>query len=362
MSSRRVTASNIVKAIRNLPKNRAFDYPSNAKTQISVWKVDGSEGPVRIKRWGTKKHPTEAKAEIQTISPAMIWRVANALRDGVPISIDRVLGASYNTRSALEALLLHSPEYYICRPGRLQTTGDKTEIKFGHKHMIWLPNNPHDNGKIVSHDTSMVISEVNADSVHEAISSSQEGPKLDRAKAINTDRIHAQMQITLFEIGVGLGFRTWLAGNDQWLRYKGKSILDFEDVINDLAAEKLLLAYPEAVRAGRLIDLIWFKNGRFMPAVIEVENSTGIQSGLDRMVEFYEQAPPLSDVYWIIAAPDSDKPKFNKFASRAQYSVLKPKFLSYSAIEELFYLLQRRSFTGITPEFLENFFEVPEMV
>jgi len=362
MSSRRVTASNIVKAIRNLPQNRAFDYPSNARTQISVWKIDGSEGPIRIKRWGTGKHPIESLAETQTISSAMIWRVANALRDGVPINIDRVLGASYNTRSAFEALLLHSPEYYICRPGRLQTTGDKTEIKFGHKHMIWLPNKPHENGKIVSYDTSMVISEVNADSVHEAILSVNDGPKLDRAKAINTDRIHAQMQITLFEIGAGLGFRTWLAGNDQWLKYKGKSILDFEDVINDLSAEKLLLAYPEAVKAGRLIDLIWFKNGRFMPAVIEVENSTGIQSGLDRMVEFYEQSPPLSDVYWIIAAPDSDKPKFDKFAGRVQYSDLKPKFLSYSAIEELFYLLQRRSFSGITPEFLENFFELPEKV
>lgn len=48
----------------------------------------------------------------------------------------------------------------------------------------------------------------------------------------------------------------------------------------------MLASYEEARVAANLIDCIWFKNGKLMPAVMEVEQSTGVTSGLTRMKNF----------------------------------------------------------------------------
>jgi len=59
-------------------------------------------------------------------------------------------------------------------------------------------------------------------------------------------------------------------------------------VIVSLRDEKLLSAYIEASQAALMIDCIWFKNGKLMPAVMEVEHSTGVTSGLTRMKNFQD--------------------------------------------------------------------------
>ena len=43
-----------------------------------------------------------------------IRRVSNAINPGEPFNIDRILGASYNTRSVLETLIALTPEFYYC--------------------------------------------------------------------------------------------------------------------------------------------------------------------------------------------------------------------------------------------------------
>ena len=76
----------------------------------------------------------------------MIWRVANAISEKVPLNIDRVVAGSYNTRSVLEALLAYTPQFYFCYPGRIEATASSSKVKAGHKHLMWMPDDPHEEG------------------------------------------------------------------------------------------------------------------------------------------------------------------------------------------------------------------------
>ncbi len=157
----RLTASNIVKAILNLPKDQWFEYINDkTRSQVRVKSSAGPEGPIYVER----KNPTKQGgiASTATLSSSMIWRIANAYTPNVPINFDRVLAGSYNTRSLLEALLAHTPEFYWCVPGRIELINNSSEIKRGHKHIVWIPDRPHKNGLLVESKTGteQAISEI----------------------------------------------------------------------------------------------------------------------------------------------------------------------------------------------------------
>jgi len=61
----------------------------------------------------------------------MIWRMANAIKPDFPVNVDRVYAGSYNTRSVLETLMAHSPEFFWCTPGRIELENSTQEIKGG---------------------------------------------------------------------------------------------------------------------------------------------------------------------------------------------------------------------------------------
>jgi type II restriction enzyme len=235
--------------------------------------VQHPEGPIIIKRYDPNKGQTSSTAREESISHQMLWRVANAFSPGLPINFDRVLGASYNTRSVLEALIAHTPQFYFCYPGRIETIGTPI-VRKGHKHVMWLPENPHSAGVLDEMETDVVISEVpNLDVIYDALIVPENiSPGLD----IDIQRRHAQIQIALLMIGNQLGFRTWIAQNDRGIIYQDRRIAEHEGVIARLEDERLMSAYAEAIRAALLIDCVWFKNDRLMPAVIEIEHSTGV--------------------------------------------------------------------------------------
>ncbi len=319
------------------------------------------EGPISIKRYDPTKGQRRADARRTNISSPMIWRVANAVQEGVPINVDRVLGASYNTRSALEALLAHTPQFYFCYPGRIESTTSSTQVQRGHKHLMWLPDQPHTAGVMQEIDTDIVISEVpTIEAVYEALVLPEVEP--EAGIDIEMARRHAQIQIALVMIGCQLQFRTWVARNDQGIIYKNQRIGEMDGVIVRLENEALLAQYSEAVRAALLIDCIWFKNARLMPAVIEIEHSTGVRSGLTRM-KTLQDAMPLYPTRWVIAAPDEDREKVMRECNTPQFHSLQARFFPYSAIEELYSLCQRRKIRGVTDEFLDCFMEpcLPEL-
>lgn len=352
-----VTASNLVKAISSLPKNRWFEYPTvSTKTKIKVGVCEGSEGPISFLRYDPSKGGTPDKATKATISTNMLWRVAQAIQEGLPINLDRVLGASYNMRSALEAFLAHTPEYYICYPGRIEVNASSSQVKKGHKHLIWLPNKPHPKGKLCETVVDIVISEIPPTvNIYDAIKLS---PELVAANEIDIEikRRHIQIQLALVAIGEQLGFRTYVAKNDQGVIYDGKRIGEMSGVISDLADEKLVSAHDKAIIEGRLIDCVWFKNGRLMPAVLEVEHSTGITSGLTRMKNFYSYLP-LFPTRWTIVAPDEDRSKVIEKCNKPQFAELQARYFPYSAVEELYSLCRRRKITGVDDSFLDCFME-----
>ncbi len=353
----KITASNLVKAIGSLPKNRWYDYPnSTTRTQIRVDSIEGIEGPIYVSRYNPSKGETPTNAAKGTISANMLWRVAQSIREGQPLNLDRILGASYNLRSGLEALIAHTPQFYLCYPGRLESNASSSAVKKGHKHLIWLPNNPHKPAIIAKRDVEMVISEIPAEiNVYDAIELNIDS-SLKHSIDIPTQRRHIQIQLALVSIGKQLGFRTYVAKNDQGVIYDGKRIGQLPGVVNDLGEEKLISAYDEAIKEGRLIDCVWFKNGKLMPAVLEVEHSTGITSGLTRMKNF-QSALPQFPTRWTIVAPDEDRNKVIAQCNKHQFRELNARYFPYSAVEELYSLCERRKIQGVDDSFLDCFME-----
>ena len=286
----------------------------------------------------------------------MLWRVANILASGEPINFDRLLGASYNTRSALEALLAHTTEFYWCMPGRIELVNSTSKVKRGHKHIVWLPDKPHAIGKLQEHKTDAIISELPSTSVvYEGLSLGK--PEL-RGMDLEIARRHLQVQVALIMLGRQLGFRTWIARNDKGLKYGDKRIGELDGVVLRLDDELLLQSYSEARQAALQIDCIWFRNSHFMPAVIEVEHSTGVTSGLTRMKNLQSHMPHIT-TRWVIAAPDEDRDKVMREANKPDFKSLNTQFFPYSAVDELFSLVQRRKLSkqSINDQFLDCFFE-----
>jgi len=353
----KLTAANLVAFVNQLNRKLVYNYiNSKNKGLIEIVSVDLPEGPIKIKRWDPSKNQKPSEIDkIESISSEIIWRIANALIPNHPISFDRILGASYNTRSVFEALLCHTPQFNYCYPGRIESINGLTSVKKGHKHVIWQPDNPHNNGVTQEIKTEITISEIpSLDATYDAlvIPHEKESTKFD----IEMQRRHTQIQIALYYIGHQLNFRTWIANNDKGISYKNKKLGEYEGVITSLRNENLISAFEDAMQAALLIDCIWFKNGKLMPAVMEVEHSTGVTSGLVRMKNFKDKFPPFLTRYVIVAA-DEDREKVIKEANKPQFRDLNTRFFPYSAVEELYALCQKRKLKGVTEEFLDCYME-----
>jgi type II restriction enzyme len=353
-----VTVQNLVHAISQLNRNVDYNYASvRTKTHLRIHDVAMPNGPIFIKRYDPAKDETLAAAKVETISTNMIARLAAAITERTPINVDRLFGGSYNTRSALETLVANTPNFWMCYPGRIeQDTAGEPVIKKGHKHIIQLAE-AHPRGEIHQVKVDMVISEslIPKDVVYEGLKlpSGVLQPGMD----INVARRHAQIQVALLKIGQQLKLDTWIAQNDHGIIYDSKRLIEHPGTVQKLGDIQILTAFPAAAHAARLIDAIWFRGTTSMPAVIEVEHSTGITSGLTRMKGFKDALPMLGGVRWVIAAEESLRPLAIREANRAQFVDLDARFISYDAVEELFSLCDRRKLGGITDAFLDSFME-----
>jgi len=351
-----ITASNLVYSISQLPKDRAYNY-INPKTKglIKIIHVQLPEGPIVIKRYNPSQVKKVNFVKDESISSQMIWRIANSIQENQPINLDRILGASYNTRSVLESLIAHTPQFYYCYPGRIESINSRTQVKRGHKHLIWLPNKPHALGVLSYIETDIVISEIpNLEVFYDSLIL----PKSDSTIEfdIEQSRRHAQIQVALFMIGIQLNYRVWIAQNDKAIIYQNRKLGEYEGSIATLKNENLLQAYSEAIKAASFIDCIWFQNARFMPAVMEIEDTTGVTSGLTRMKNFQDCFPPFPTRY-VIVASDDERSKVINEANKEMFRSLNAKYFPYSSVEELYALCQRRKLKGINEEFLDCYME-----
>lgn len=354
----RITAYNLVRAIGLLPRSVNYNY-INPRTPglIHIENVLLPAGPIQIKRWNPKKGESIARAKVENISSEMIWRVANAISEGEPINLDRILGGSYNTRSVLETLIALTPEFYYCYPGRVMDIDGRVSIAHGHKHIIWMPSAPHAQGVLVEHEVpDMAVSEIPMKSVtYDSLvlpDTAHIGGEMD----IDVLRRHTQIQIALYLIGLQLGYRTWIAQNDRGIIYHDKPLIEQPGIISRLGNEAIISAFPGAEPSARYIDCIWFQNHRFMPAVMEVEHSTGVTSGLTRMKGLQDTIPAFQTRY-VIVAPDELREKVIDEANRPQFRSLDARYFAYSAVEELYYICTHRNLHGVTQEFLDCYME-----
>ena len=350
----RYTAYNLVRAIAQLSRNVNYNYVSpKTKGYIRIESVELPAGPIRIRRWDASKGKTYASSKVESISSEMIWRVANAINEGDPINLDRILGGSYNTRSVLEALIASTPEFYSCYPGRIKDIDGHSSIEHGHKHLIWLPNEPHQQGVIIEKQVpNMAISEIPMQSVTYDNLILPDSMTIGGEMDIEVVRRHTQIQIALYLIGLQLGYRTWIAQNDKGIIFREKPLIEQPGIIPSLNDENMISAFPEAEPSARFIDCIWFQNGKYMPAVMEVEHTTGVTSGLTRMKGLQDAAPSLMTRY-VIVAPDDDRDKVVEEANRPQFLSLDTRYFAYTAVEELYYMCTHRGLHGVSQDFLD---------
>ena len=352
----KITAYNLVRAIANLPRNVNYNY-INSSTPSLIHNVLLPAGPIQIKRWNPNKGKTILGAEVESISSEMIWRVANAISQGDPFNIDRILGASYNTRSVFETLIALTPEFYYCYPGRIKDIDGRSSIEHGHKHLIWLPDTPHQQGVLTQKDVpNMAISEIPMQSVTYDNLILPDNMMVGGDMNIEVVRRHTQIQIALYLIGLQLGYRTWIAQNDKGIVYKDKPLFEQPGIVPTLRDENIISAFPGAEPSAKFIDCIWFQNHRFMPAVMEVEHTTGITSGLTRMKGLQDTMPAFNTRY-VIVAPDDDREKVVNEVNRPQFVCLDARYFSYSSVEELYYICTHRNLHGVTQEFLDCYME-----
>ena len=354
----RMTAENIVDEINRLSRDKFYSYIApTTSTKIMIVDITRPEGPIRIKRFNPEQGQSPETATISSISANMIWRIANAISENQPINFDRILGASYNTRSALEALIAYTPQFYYCFPGRIETIKSSTKIKKGHKHLVWRPNNPHEIGIKKEIETDQVISEIpTSDAIYESLTI-PDFQTLPDDMDIETKRRHSQIQIALMLIGRQLDNKIWIANNDKGIEYNGKTLGEYDGVISSLGDVQILESYNDAQRAAQLIDVIWFRNSLLMPGVFEIEHSTGVKPGLTRMKHFYDNFLRLEDTNYVIVAPDETRAKVLEFSNRPQFSDLNVKYFPYSGVDELYSLTQRRKLQGVDNKFFESFIE-----
>jgi hypothetical protein len=351
MPSSKISAIDLVNELGKLDRQRIYKYVSG-RSRLQVLDIEFPEGPVYFRNVKTDG----SSGRTGTISKKQLATMALACsgKPNYPMHIDRLFSAGGNTRSAFETLLANTPHFFTCHPKRIDPyTG---EVLRNLKHIMWCPDDMHDWYKITSKETDEVITDIELGFSFGDIGITAPRPEegLDSIEAV---RIHTQMQVALVEIGNALRFRTWIAKNDRSIPIGNEKLGELKGVIQTL--EDMPIFYKPQIRdTAALIDCIWFTDdGDRVPAVIEIEHSTGVTSGLSRMQEFRRNFPAF-DTTFVIIAPDELRNKVVTKANKKIFAELKAQFMPYSTVRELYGLIQRYSLAGyVDYKFIYPFME-----
>jgi type II restriction enzyme len=293
-----------------------------------------------------RRKSSDNAEKIASISTQQLARIALVCsnKPNYPLHVDRLFSAGGNTRSALETLLIHTPNFFICYPERMDNyTG---EIRADQKHIMWCPEESHklpeENANlagIMLRNYDEVITELEL-GVNFGEIGIPEHLLDNEFDTIEAKRTHTQMQIALVEIGRALNFKSWIARNDHYISYQNSTLGNFEGVIRSLQDAEVFYN-NEIKEAASLVDCIWFTpDYRHIPAIIEVEHSTGVTSGFTRMRKLFDTMPSINTRY-VIVAPNKMRNKVVSEANKDIYKALDANFMPYSTVRELFGLIQR---------------------
>jgi type II restriction enzyme len=99
-------------------------------------------------------------------------------------------------------------------------------------------------------------------------------------KTTELKSLHYKVQLLLADIGNSIGYQSWIASNDHNRTVNGKRLGDYSLPSLPKTMTQLPPTLQETVR---LIDVIWFTKSGEPIATFEVEKSTSIMSGMNRM-------------------------------------------------------------------------------
>lgn len=346
-------SADLVNFISQLGTQRGYNYYAGS-TRIRITDIVRPEGPIRFVRWDRQKSETTASSGSISINQLATAASVFSSRPDYPIHFDRLFSASGNSRAALETLLAHTPHFFICYPQRTHPYTGNTERTL--KHIIWCLNKEHPLGEIGVTDCDQVISEVEMGVEFGEIGVTP-GMLGDEFDTIEAKKTHTQMQIALVEIGNALNFRTWIARNDRSISVGTTQLGRLQGVVQSL--EEVPIFYTPRIRqAASLIDCIWFSSDfQYIPSIIEVEHSTGVTSGLTRMLRFKNTIPSITTKFTIVA-PKELRNKVVSEANDATFRSLGARFMPYSTVRELYGLIKRYSLSNVVERnFIEPFME-----
>lgn len=167
------------------------------------------------------------------------------------------------------------------------------------------------------------------------------GSELEETSNISEDNAHREAQMLLLKTGIMLGFQTYSPDKKQ-IAYE-------EPLEKYITLPELPRRYigEEILTFVRKIDIIWFKD-EIPKFAFEVEHTTGLRSGFQRLV----QIQPLGTKLFIVAK-DSDKELYSQilktdpfYKNRGSF-----RFKSYKDLEKFFVEVDRSE--AIKKSFLE---------
>ena len=154
-----------------------------------------------------------------------------------------------------------------------------------------------------------------------------EGPAIPIGESVTSE--HTRMQCALAKLGVKAGQKVWIPASDQ---QRVRKFCDFEDF-----EKKFSAGIDLPIRYVENIDVVWKEEFR-IDAAFEVENSTGIYSGLLRFADLSVVAPN-SNYPMFIVAPAMRQDEVRRQVLRPAFDRLKMRdrvlFLPYEEIDQI---------------------------
>lgn len=145
-------ADRIVAQVKLLDIGKEYQFISeNNSNRIKLLSIDSDNGPIRLGR----VLPTKEVQSV-TVSTANLEKMASSIKENIPFSIDAIVGASGNWRSAFESILAYAPEFYHCKLN-------------GQKRLVWCPQNPHALNEQVGIDCAVLPREIEVTSNRDTI-------------------------------------------------------------------------------------------------------------------------------------------------------------------------------------------------
>lgn len=131
----KLTIEHIIELVDQLTKNKSYDYVSGGDNKAKLIGVNKNEQFLEIARVNADKSEKTSNMTRETLQKLCSKVVSNK-----PFKFDSVLDGGGNARSTFEAIFAHTTEFYACKVGRV-------------KHLIWVPQLPHEKEQIVDYDT-----------------------------------------------------------------------------------------------------------------------------------------------------------------------------------------------------------------